>query len=99
MADHLLTIDIGQKQRGCCAPFGGAGSPSNTMWPGPKPSSMPSFILIHPTAWPQNTNVTDRQTGQTGQRFDSIARTVLETVVQKWCRLLTYVNYVAILSE
>jgi len=25
---------------------------------------MPSFILIHPTVWPQNTNATDR-TGQT----------------------------------
>jgi len=25
---------------------------------------MPSFILIHPTVWPQYTNVTDRQTGQ-----------------------------------
>jgi len=29
---------------------------------------VPSFILIHPTIWPQYTNVTDRQdrTGQTG---------------------------------
>jgi len=26
---------------------------------------MPRFILIHPTVWPQYTNVTDRQTGQT----------------------------------
>ena len=25
---------------------------------------MPSFILIHPTVWPQYINVTDRQTGQ-----------------------------------
>jgi len=25
---------------------------------------MPSFILIHPSVWPQYTNVTDRQTGQ-----------------------------------
>jgi len=48
---------------GCrCVPFygeGGAGSASNTMWPGP------SFFLIHETFWPQNTNTTDRQTGQT----------------------------------
>jgi len=28
---------------------------------------MPSFILIRPTVWPQYTNVTDRQRGQTGQ--------------------------------
>jgi len=34
---------------------------------------MPSFILIHPTAWPQYTNVTDRQDvqdRQTGQTMD-----------------------------
>jgi len=34
--------------------------PSNTMWPGPSPTYIPSFILIHPTVWPQYTNVTDR---------------------------------------
>ena len=58
----------------------GAGFPSNTMWPGPRPSSMPSFILIHPTVWPQYTNVTDRQTGQ---RSYSIGRTILQMVTQK----------------
>jgi len=41
---------------------GGAGSPSNTMWPWPRPTCVPSFILICPTVWPQCTNVTDRQT-------------------------------------
>jgi len=51
---------------GGSAPFGGgrAGSPSNTVWPGPRPTCMPSFILIRPAVWPQYTNVTDRQTGQ-----------------------------------
>ena len=39
---------------------GGDGSPSNTMWPGPRPTSIPSGILIHPAVWPQYTNVTDR---------------------------------------
>jgi len=29
----------------------GAGSPSNTMWPGLRPTCMPSFILMHPTVW------------------------------------------------
>ena len=45
---------------------------------------MPSFILIHPTVWPQYTNVIDRtgQDRETGQRFDSIGRTVLQTVAQ-----------------
>ena len=38
-----------------------AGSPSNTVWPGPRRTCMPSFIFIHPTVWPQYTNVTDRQ--------------------------------------
>jgi len=28
------------------------------------PTRMLSFILIHPTVWPQYTNATDRQTGQ-----------------------------------
>ena len=40
---------------------GGAAFPSNTMWPEPRPSSIPSGILIHPVVWPQYTNVTDRQ--------------------------------------
>jgi len=53
---------------------------------------MPSFILIHPTVWPQYSNVTYRQTGvDTGQtdrqthrqRSDDIERTVLQTVAQK----------------
>jgi len=67
---------MGRKLGGLC-PFGGrgAGSPSNTLWPGPRPTCVPSFILIHPTVWPQCTNVTDR-TGQDRQtdrqRSDSI---------------------------
>jgi len=32
---------------------GGTGSPSNAMWPGIRSTSIPSFILIHPTVWPQ----------------------------------------------
>jgi len=48
---------------------------------GVSPCTMPSFILIHPTVWPQYTNVTDRQTGQ--QWSDSIGRIVLQMVAQK----------------
>jgi len=53
---------MGQKL-GALPPFwgGGAGSPSNTMWPGLRPTCTPSFIFIHPTVWPQYTNVADRQ--------------------------------------
>ena len=60
-SSHFAATDIGRIVRGLC-PFGarGAGSPSNTVWPAPRPTCMPSFILIHPTVWPQCTNVTDR---------------------------------------
>jgi len=68
MGDRLATIDIGRKL-GLLFPFlEGAGSLPNTMWPGPRPTFVPSGILIHPTVWPQYTNVTDRQTGQTTVR-------------------------------
>jgi len=50
------------------SPFGKGSwvlSPSNMMWAGPRRTYAPSGILVHPTLWPQYTNVTDRQTGQT----------------------------------
>jgi len=34
---------------------GGARFPSNTMSPGPMPTSVPSDILIYPAIWPQQT--------------------------------------------
>ena len=75
---------MGRKWGLCPFRGGGAGSPPNTMWPGPRPTGVPSFVLIRPTVWPQCTNVTDRQTGRTDrQRTDSIGRTVLQTVAQK----------------
>jgi len=36
-------------------------TPSNTMSLGPRPTSIPSGIVIHPTVWPQYTRVTDRE--------------------------------------
>jgi len=45
----------------------GAGFRSNTMSSGPKPTFVPSGILIHVTVWPQYTNVTYTQDRQTGQ--------------------------------
>jgi len=47
--------DHGQKDgRGCCAPFtGGAGFPSNRIWPEEKSTSVPSDVFIHPAARPQ----------------------------------------------
>jgi len=41
---------------------------------------MPSFILIHPTIWPQYTNVTDKQDRH---RSVSIAGIGLQRVAQK----------------
>ena len=35
--------------------FGRAGSPFKIMWPGQRPTSVPSGILIHPAIWPQHT--------------------------------------------
>ena len=65
IGDHLATIDMGRKLGGVSL-FSGGGAelgPHNTMWPELRPTSMPSFILVHPTVWPQYINVTDR-TGQ-----------------------------------
>jgi len=50
---------MGRKMFGCCAPLGrGVGSLSNTMWPGPRPTSLPRGILIHPVGigrpWPRS---------------------------------------------
>ena len=50
VGDRLATVDMGQKWGGAAV---GAGSQSNTMWPGPRPTSLPSGILIHLTVWPE----------------------------------------------
>jgi len=60
MGDSLATIDTDRKLEGIVPPFlrgrgGGAGSLCNTMWPGPRPTFIPSDILIHPAVWPQQT--------------------------------------------
>jgi len=53
MGDRLATIDMGRKLDGLCPFLGGAGSPCNTMWPGPRPTSITTGILIHPAVWLQ----------------------------------------------
>jgi len=53
-SSRLATTDIGRKLEGCASFFGtGAGYPSNTMSLGPRPTSIPSGILILPAGWPQ----------------------------------------------
>jgi len=68
---HLFGHNRHGPKIGGCAPLGGAWSPSNTMWPRPRPISMPSFVFIHPTVWPQYTNVTDSQDRQTDRQTDN----------------------------
>ena len=86
---HRATAKWAEKWGLPCAPLfrerRGAASPSNTMWPGPRPTSVPSGISIHPTVWPQYTTVTNIQTDRhtQRQRSDNIGRTVLQTVAQK----------------
>jgi len=60
---RLATVDMGRKLGAVPLGDGDLGL-HLTLWPGPRPTCMPSFILICPTVWPQYTNVTDR-TGQT----------------------------------
>ena len=51
-ASHLATTDMGRKLGAVPLWGGGAGSPSNTMWPEPRPTSVPSGILMDPAVWP-----------------------------------------------
>ena len=53
-SSRLATIDMGRKL-GTMPLLGGGGTPSNTMSPGPRPTSLPSGTLIHPAVWPQQT--------------------------------------------
>jgi len=57
MGDCLATIDMGRKMTGLQCPFpcGGAGSPSNAMSPGLRPTAIRRGILIHPAVSPQQT--------------------------------------------
>ena len=54
MGDHLSTTDMGRKLGGC-VPYGEVASPCNTMWPGLRPTFVPSGILVDPAVWPQQT--------------------------------------------
>jgi len=49
----LATTDMDRKFGAVPLLAGGTGSPSSIMWDGPRLTSIPSFIVIHPTVWPQ----------------------------------------------
>ena len=86
---------MGRKVAGGCDPLGGeAEFAYNTMWSGPRPTSVPSGILIHPTVWPQYTNVTDRQTNRRDN--GPYHRTVLLTVPQKRAIPENKIYYIAV---
>jgi len=81
----------GPKTGGMC-PFGGggAGSLSNTMLPGSRPTYLHAKFYLDPSNRLATVHQRHRQTGrdrqthrQTGQRSYSIGRTVLQTVAQK----------------
>ena len=46
----MVTIDMGRKEGGAAVPLsrGEVGSPSNTVWPGPRSTSVPGGVFIHP---------------------------------------------------
>jgi len=81
MGDRLDTIDMGRKV-GAAVPLSMTGAGSHlTQWPGPRPTLVPSGILINPTVWLQYTNVTETDR-QDRQQSDGIGRTALQTVDQ-----------------
>ena len=53
MRDRLATIDMNLKLGALSLGRGGAGSASNTMLPGPRPTFVPSGISIHLAVWSQ----------------------------------------------
>jgi len=53
-SSRLYTTVMGQKLGRELSPFlGELGPPSNTMSPRPRPTSVPSGILINPAVWPE----------------------------------------------
>ena len=65
--DRLATIDMGRKVR-VAVHLRGAGSPSNTMSPGPRPTCTPSCVLIYPTVCHNTPTYHAGQTGQTDRQ-------------------------------
>jgi len=50
----VATIDMGLKEGGGAVSVSrSTGNPSNTMWPVPRSTSVPSAVFIHTAIWPQ----------------------------------------------
>jgi len=83
-SSRLATIDMDRKLGGYVPFLGrGAGSPSNTMSLGLRPTSVPSGILIHPAIWLQQIWAENWGLCPVGQGNGPIAEGELQTVAQK----------------
>ena len=85
-SSHLPTTDMGRKLGAVPLLGGEPWSPSNTMWPEPRPTpacQVSSWSVDQPFGHNKPTSQTgqDRQTDR--QRCDGIGRTVLQKVAQK----------------
>ena len=97
IGDRLVTIDMGQKVWGLLCRFFGrrCWSPSNTMSPGPRPTSLPSGNLIHPFGHNKQTSQTDRQTtsdsiAKTDMLLRGFAGVKMQLAVGLWSKTLRY---------
>jgi len=91
MGNHFATIDMGEKVEGAAVPLSVGwemGPPPNTMSPGQRPTFIPSGILIHPTIWPQYSNVTDRQDKQRSDSTGGTLRDQLESYQKRALRII-----------
>jgi len=53
MGDRGHNRHAPKKGEGCCALFAGELGPPLSQWPGPRSTSVPSGVFIHPPVWPQ----------------------------------------------
>ena len=83
-SSRWATIGMGWKLGACAPLWEDELGPHLTQYGHAEAYLMPIFILIHPTVWPQYTNVSDRTNrDRTGQWSDGIERTVLQTVAHQ----------------
>ena len=70
--------EIGWRKNWGLCPFLVELGPHLTQWPGPRPTSIPSGILVHPAVWPQRTWAGNRGCAPIGQGVSgSLSNTML----------------------
>ena len=50
---RILDLCMGLKEGGAMLLSRSAGNPSNTMWPAPRSTYVPSGVFVDPAVWPQ----------------------------------------------